>query len=71
MKLYIIIFFLICSNCIYRSYYTTEIDRENTDECKEIIREQKYRGEYKKVYYRIKKECRKDFKRKRKELLWN
>jgi len=74
MKSLIILLLLLC-NCYYTSWYITEVGKENNDECKEIIREKEYYKnlQFKKVRYRIKKECRKDFKRNKKERknLWN
>lgn len=69
MKFSVILFFFCCGCSLTgRNWYITEIDKENKDECKEIIRERPYRNKlYKKVVYRIKKECRDDYRQRKKE----
>lgn len=61
MRYYILILLFYCSCSLTgRKWYVTETGKENKDECKEIIKEKLYRnGQYKKVIYKIKKECRK------------
>lgn len=60
MKYIIILFIFAFCECGYRGYYITEINRKNENECHEIIRERPRRNkQFKKVVYRIKKECRK------------
>ena len=46
-------------NCIYK-IADVEINRDIENECKEVIRERPYKkGLFKKVLYKVKKECRK------------
>jgi len=61
MKYIIILSVSIFCTCGYRDYYITEINKEDKSECREIIRERLLRNkQFKKVFYKIKKECRKD-----------
>jgi len=65
---YLLIILILFSSCTYRSYYITEANNVNKRECYEIIRERPRRNkQFKKVVYKVKKECREEFKQQKKE----
>jgi len=69
-KVNIIILFTLCCQCAItgRGWHIIEINRQNKDECKEIIRERPRKNkQFKKVVYKIKKECRDEYRRRQKE----
>lgn len=62
---FFILLFLFCG-CTYRGWYITEAHKENKNECYEVTRERLNRSRnYKKVYYKIKKECREEYKQRK------
>lgn len=72
MKTFFLIISLLFCNCFYTGWYIVEVERESQDKCKEIVREKQIKNsQFKKVYYKIKEECRENFKKRRRENLWN
>jgi len=69
MKQILISLIALLLGCAYRSYYITETNRKNERECFEIVREKQLKNsQFKKVYYKINKECREDYKQYKKDM---
>jgi len=61
-----VILILIYCKCSHtsRNWYITEIDKENKNECIEIIKEKPLRNRlFKRVFYKVKKECLNKYKK--------